>query len=237
MRVCLIGYGKMGKAIEEILLQRSHEITGQIGNSNRDELIDSLKKSEVAIEFTHPEAAVHNLKLCFEYQVPVVCGTTGWLNHWNEIIDELKQKNGSLLFASNFSIGVQIFFALNKNLAAMMSAHHRYKCNINEIHHTQKKDAPSGTAISLANDILAVHPDYQQWSLNPQNDSNDLGIHSERIETIVGTHVVSYTSPIDQISIKHEAYSREGFASGAVLAAEWLKDKKGLFSMNDVLNL
>jgi 4-hydroxy-tetrahydrodipicolinate reductase len=122
MRVCLIGYGKMGKAIEEILLQRSHEITGQIGNSNRDELIDSLKKSEVAIEFTHPEAAVHNLKLCFEYQVPVVCGTTGWLNHWNEIIDELKQKNGSLLFASNFSIGVQIFFALNKNLAAMMSA-------------------------------------------------------------------------------------------------------------------
>ncbi len=237
MKVCLIGYGKMGKAIERILIQKSHQIAGRIDQSTYHDLENSLKNSDVAIEFTNPESAVENLKRCFSLQIPVVCGTTGWLQKWNEVTEALNRQNGSLLFASNFSVGVQLFFSLNKKLADMMSSHKEYSCSITEIHHTEKKDAPSGTAITLANDIIFSHPDYLQWSLNQQKAEHDLQITSERIETIVGTHLVNYKSTIDQITIQHEAYSREGFAAGAVLAAEWIQHKKGLFSMNDVLNL
>ncbi len=237
MKVCLIGYGKMGKAIEEMLLLKSHEISGRIDHANSDMLKEVLVSSDVAIEFTGPEAVVDHLKLCFDLNVPVICGTTGWLEKWDEINEYLQMKKGSMIYASNFSVGVQIFFALNKKLASMMSKQFDYHCELKEIHHIHKKDAPSGTAITLAQDLIKSNSRYQQWKLNENNLESDLKIISERTNSVVGTHVVTYTSPIDQIEIKHEAYSRQGFAQGAVLAAEWIIGKQGMFTMKDVLGI
>jgi 4-hydroxy-tetrahydrodipicolinate reductase len=237
MKVCLIGYGKMGRAIEQLLLERSHEISGHVDHQNEDQLPEILKSSDVAIEFTRPDAAVNHLKLCFDWNVPVICGTTGWHAHWKEVQDYLNLKNATMIYASNFSVGVQLFFALNKMLADLMQNHKDYNCSIKEIHHTQKKDAPSGTAISLADDIIKFHPDYDQWTLNENKSPGDLTIIAERIDEVVGTHLITYESEIDRIEIKHEAFNRKGFALGAVLAAEWIIGKKGLFTMNDVLGI
>lgn len=237
MRVCLIGYGKMGKAIEQILLFKKHEISGRIDHNNQGQLTESLKNSDVAIEFSNPEAALENLKACFDFQVPVICGTTAWLEKWPEMEAYLHLKNGSLIYASNFSVGVQLFFELNRMLAKIMDRQTEYICSLKEIHHTHKKDAPSGTALSLAKDILSIQTKYKNWSLIENASENDLKITADRKEAVVGTHYVSYSSGIDQIEIKHEAFNREGFALGAVLAAEWILDKKGIFTMSDVLDL
>lgn len=237
MRVCLIGYGKMGEAIEKELIGRDHTVSGRINQSNKDILEKCLNNSDVAIEFTNPTAATENLKLCIKHGIPVVCGTTGWLDQWPEIKSQLEEQNGSLIFASNFSVGVQIFFALSRKLSKMMSRQEAYQCEIKEIHHTQKKDAPSGTAVSLAEDIILNHPIYDQWSLESNLPPNILPIFSERIDPVVGTHIIKYTSSIDQIEIKHDAFNRKGFATGAVLAAEWLLGKKGIFTMSDVLGI
>lgn len=237
MRVCLIGYGKMGRAIEEILLTRSHEVSGRIHQSNEDQLDSFLQKSDVAIEFTKPEAAAGHLIKCFENNVPVVCGTTGWLSLWNDVINKLQQHDCALLYASNFSVGVQLFFELNKKLTQLMSRQPEYECRIHEIHHTQKKDAPSGTAISLARDIISLHPNYKMWSQDLSQRDHNLPIISDRIDDVIGTHIISYSSPIDQIEIQHKAFNRKGFALGAVLAAEWIIGKKGSFTMQDVLGI
>jgi 4-hydroxy-tetrahydrodipicolinate reductase len=237
MKVCLIGYGKMGKAIEEILLQKSHEISGRIDHANSSQLKEFLAASDVAIEFTGPDAVVEHLKLCFDLNVPVICGTTGWLDKWKDINAYLENKKGSMIYASNFSVGVQLFFALNKKLAGLMSKQFNYQCELKEIHHIHKKDAPSGTAITLAQDLINNNPRYTQWKLNESNIQSDLKIISERTNSVVGTHIVTYTSPIDQIEITHEAFSRQGFAQGAVLAAEWILGKQGMFTMNDVLGI
>lgn len=235
--MCLIGYGKMGEAIEKELLERSHQICGRITGSNRESLPDYLKEADLAIEFTSPDAAIANIIQCFKQGVPVICGTTGWNKNWDEVEKQAKELNGSLIYASNFSVGVQIFFALNRKLASMMSNQNEFTCSLKEIHHTHKKDAPSGTALSLALDIIENHTAYDQWSLADPLIEKTLHINSERKDPVVGTHIVSYTSNIDQIEIKHEAFSRRGFALGAVIAAEWLYGKQGIFTMKDVLNL
>ena len=237
MRICLIGYGKMGHAIEEQCLLRSHEISGRVRSDNAGELDRLLSDSDVAIEFTKPELAIPHLQACLKRQVPVVCGTTGWLDRWSEIESSFRSGNGSLVYASNFSVGVQLFFALNRKLAKLLSSHPEYECSISEIHHTQKKDAPSGTSITLAEDIIRNHSHYQHWNNSNVREDGILSIHSERRDPVVGTHTVRYQSAIDQIDIEHKAFSRTGFALGAVLAAEFLAGKNGIFSMEDVLQI
>ncbi|MBK8955544.1 MAG: 4-hydroxy-tetrahydrodipicolinate reductase [Saprospiraceae bacterium] len=237
MKICLIGYGKMGKAIEKIALDLGHEISGRINQQARDQLNTALSHSDVAIEFSRPESAVEHLKACIAQQIPVVCGTTGWLEHWTQINALVKEKSGALVYSSNFSVGVQLFFNLNKKLAALMASHPEYRCKMKEIHHIHKLDAPSGTAISLANDILHINPRLEDWKLEPAIQSEVIPIESVRESEVIGTHFIRYTSSIDEIEIKHEAFSRDGFAKGAVLAAEWILHKKGVFSMQDVLGL
>jgi 4-hydroxy-tetrahydrodipicolinate reductase len=239
MKICLIGYGKMGKAIEEILLGRGHEISGKIQHNNEFHLAEILPLSDVAIEFTRPEAAVSHIKICADHKIPVVCGTTGWLEEWKMVTDYITENKSALIFASNFSVGVQIFFELNKKLAVLMNGLTDYQCSLEEIHHTQKKDAPSGTALTLAEDILTISSKYDQWKLKDKfmRTDNELEINSIRTDPAVGTHKISYTSVIDDISIIHTAYNRQGFALGAVLAAEWIKGKQGIYTMRDVLNL
>jgi len=236
MKIALIGYGKMGKAIEDIAIKNGHEIVLKITSQNTNECtIENLQKSDVAIEFTNPDSVIGNLKKCFDAGIPVVCGSTGWLTEWNEIKNYCEQKNGTLLFASNFSIGVNIFFELNKKLAVLMNNRPEYNTAIEEIHHTQKKDAPSGTAITLADDILKFNHNKNKWVLGETENRSELSITSLRIDPAPGTHVIHYDSSIDSIEIKHTAHNRIGFASGAVLAAEFLKDKKGIYQMQDVL--
>jgi 4-hydroxy-tetrahydrodipicolinate reductase len=235
MRILLIGYGKMGKTIEAIATQRGNEIAGRIDVGNN--LEDFTGAVDVAIEFTQPEAAVKNLKTCFDKGIPVVCGTTGWANHQAEVEAYCKSKNGTLLASSNFSLGVNIFFKLNEYLARIMNRYEQYEVSIDETHHTQKKDAPSGTAISLANGILKNVDRKTEWKLGKADNTNDLLINSFRVDPAPGTHVVKYQSTIDDIEIAHTAHSREGFALGAVLVAEWLADKKGIFTMDDFLKL
>jgi 4-hydroxy-tetrahydrodipicolinate reductase len=232
MKIALLGYGKMGKTIEKIAVDKGHKIVAKI-SASKD--LPELKKAEVAIDFSIPEAAVQNISACFNAGIPVVSGTTGWLEEYEKVLNLCQSRNGSFLYASNFSIGVNIFFELNKKLAEMMATHTNYKIAIEEIHHTQKLDAPSGTAISLAKDIIDKTT-YKNWKLDAAS-ANEIPINALRIDDVKGTHTVSYTSEIDTLSIKHEAHSREGFAMGALLAAEWLKDKKGIYSMKDVLNL
>jgi 4-hydroxy-tetrahydrodipicolinate reductase len=237
MKIALIGYGKMGKEIEQIAISRGHEIVLKINSNNLQEFtVDNLKKADVAIEFTTPNAVLKNIYTCFDAGIPIVVGTTAWYNHLDEVKKYCAQKNASLLYASNFSVGVNLFFALNKKLAELMAPYKEYDVMIEEIHHTQKLDAPSGTAISLANDILAVHPTKKKWSLD-KSDEQTLLIKAKRIDPCPGTHSIKYSSEIDDIEIIHTAHNRKGFAIGAVIAAEWLIGKKGVYTINDVLNI
>ncbi len=238
MNIALLGYGKMGKAIEEIALQKKHHIVLKIDDKNLDELTkENLQKADVAIEFTSPQSAVHNILLCFDAGLPVVCGTTGWLNEMNIVQQKCKELNASFLYASNFSIGVNIFFELNKKLAALMSKQLQYDVSIEEIHHTEKKDAPSGTAITIAEAIIEASSHKNKWVNRPSAEAEELAILSKRIDPAAGTHSVKYSSDVDDIEIIHTAHNRKGFAAGALLAAEFIYNKKGIFSMKDVLDL
>lgn len=238
MKIALIGYGKMGKEIEKIALDRGHEIVLKIDITNPGELtIANLQKADVAIEFTIPSSAQSNYQLCFEAGIPVVSGTTGWLAQMAEVHGQCKKLDGTFFYASNFSLGVNIFFALNKKLAELMANRGEYKVEMKEIHHTQKLDAPSGTAITLAEGILENIPDKKTWVNHSTDQVQELGIVSEREGEVPGTHIINYDSEVDYIEITHCAKSRKGFAFGAVLAAEFSFGKKGILSMNDLLNI
>jgi 4-hydroxy-tetrahydrodipicolinate reductase len=238
MNIALIGYGKMGKAIEAIAIERGHTISLKITSLNIDDFTTAnLAKADVAIEFTNPESAINNLYKCFEAKVPVVCGSTGWLNRLEEVKENCNSQNSGLLYASNFSVGVNIFFELNKKLAQLMSKQSTYKVSVEEIHHTHKKDAPSGTAITIAEGIMDNITQKTKWVNEATESQNELSIISKRIDPAPGTHTVKYSSSIDDIEITHTAHNRQGFALGAVLAAEFLLGKKGIFTMQDVLNL
>ncbi|MBT8267498.1 MAG: 4-hydroxy-tetrahydrodipicolinate reductase [Bacteroidia bacterium] len=233
MRIALLGYGKMGKTIEKIAMSRGHSIVLKITEESEDY---NIALADIAIDFSVPSAAVDNISNCLRNGVPVVCGTTGWLKDYNSIINLCKETDGAFIYASNFSLGVNIFFELNSKLAAMMSDLKDYNASIEEIHHTQKLDAPSGTAISLAEGIIE-NTDYTSWELDPAKGSHEIPISAKRVKDVPGTHSVSYSSKVDSIEIRHEAYSRDGFALGAVVAAEWLLGKTGIFTMKDVLNI
>lgn len=238
MKIALIGYGKMGKEIEKIALDRGHEVVLKIDVTNQDELtVANLQKADVAIEFTIPASATANYKLCFEAGIPVVSGTTGWLEKRQEVNNMCKNMNGTFFYASNFSLGVNIFFAVNTKLARLMAGHPEYAVEIKEIHHTQKLDAPSGTAITLAESILENFPGKTGWVNHATDKTNELGIISERTGQVPGTHIIKYDSDVDYIEITHSAKNRKGLAFGAVLAAEYSFGKKGILSMNDLLNI
>jgi 4-hydroxy-tetrahydrodipicolinate reductase len=232
MKIALLGYGKMGQVIERIALERGHEIVLKKDEFNT---YDGLSTADVAIDFSVPAAAVSNISSCFHANVPVVSGTTGWLEHYDEMIALCKEKNGGFVSSSNFSLGVNLFFEFNEYLAKIMSPFDHYKVDMEEIHHDQKLDAPSGTAISLAKGIIE-NSNYTNWTLDtPKED--EIHIEAVRVGTVPGTHTVTYNSEVDSIEIKHTAHNREGFALGAVIAAEWLAGKQGVFTMKDVLNL
>jgi len=235
MKIALIGYGKMGKTIEQIALKRGHEIVLiKKDTPKKQELI----KTEIAIDFSVPQAAFDNIKICLENGIRVVSGTTGWLSKYEEAVKICKNKKCGFVYASNFSVGVNIFFNLNKRLAKMMSSHKEYQVEMEEIHHTQKQDAPSGTAITLAKGIIEKNTNYSDWYLRSKTPKeNAIPVQSKRIGIIPGTHAIHYYSDIDSIEIKHTAHRRDGFALGAVIAAEWLYDKTGIFNMQDVLGL
>jgi 4-hydroxy-tetrahydrodipicolinate reductase len=232
MKIALLGYGKMGKVIERIALERGHEI---VLKKDQDNTFDGLLNADVAIDFSVPDSAVTNISECLNNGIPVISGTTGWVTDYPKMVQLCEEKNGSFIYGSNFSLGVNIFFELNEYLAKMMANLKQYNVSMEEIHHTQKLDAPSGTAITLAEGIIK-HTDYANWTLETPI-SNEIHIEAKRIENIPGTHSIFYDSEVDQIEIKHTAHSREGFALGAVVAAEWLVGKKGVFTMKDVLGL
>ncbi|WP_435413536.1 4-hydroxy-tetrahydrodipicolinate reductase [Psychroserpens mesophilus] len=232
MNIALLGYGKMGKAIEKIAIQRGHNIVLKV---SRDTKIYTLDNVDIAIDFSLPSTAFENISQCIKQRTPVISGTTGWLEKYNDIISLCNQHNGTFLYASNFSLGVNIFFEVNKTLAKLMTGLPQYDVNIEEIHHTQKLDAPSGTAITLAEQIMN-QLDYKNWTLETPKPK-EIGILAKRIENVPGTHEINYESEVDTISIKHTAHSREGFALGAVIAAEWIHDKTGVYTMKDVLNI
>ena len=235
MKIALFGYGKMGKEIERIALERGHEIVLKvIGNEEYD-----ISEADIGIDFSVPNAALKNIVSCFKNNIPAISGTTGWLDDFEKAITVCKENNGSFIYASNFSIGVNLFFELNKSLAKMMSFQKQYSLSVEEIHHTQKLDAPSGTAISIAEEIIK-NSDKTNWKLienNTNKESELVPITSKRILDTPGTHIVSYESEIDSIEIKHIANNRKGFALGAIIAAEWLIKKKGIYTMKDVLNM
>lgn len=233
MKILLVGYGKMGKTIERVALERGHEIAAKIDIDNRDDL--NTAEGDVAIEFSHPDAAFDNVKKCVERGIPVVCGTTGWLARKPEIENLVRQKNAAFFYASNYSLGVNVFFKLNEHLARMMNQFGAYDVSIDEVHHTEKKDAPSGTAISLAEGVLKHLERKTRWVGGSAGDKHDIAITSSRVADVPGTHTVTYASVIDDIEIKHTAHTREGFALGAVLVAEWIRDKKGVLNMDDFL--
>lgn len=235
MKILLLGYGKMGQLIDKLATEKGHEVVGKINIDNRHEL-EHLNSSnvDVAIEFSQPEAAVENIKWCLEHQIPVAVGTTGWLDKRAEINAYCEEKNGTYLFASNYSIGVNIFFKLNEYLAQMM-ADQGYAVTTKEIHHTSKKDAPSGTSITLAEGILKHVTSKKNWVNHETDNVQELEIISERIDPAPGTHEITYSSPVDTIEICHTAHSREGFAKGAIAVAEWLKDQKGVKTMDEFL--
>ena len=232
MRIALFGYGKMGKMIEKIAIERDHIISAKIDIDTKSIDFTSI---DLAIDFSNPDAAFENIKACIEHNIPVISGTTGWLENYPEVVSLCKKNNGAFIYASNFSLGVNIFFELNRYLAKMMKGYSEYKVSMQETHHIHKLDAPSGTAITLANDIIS-NSSYNDWKLG-SSDSNDISIESHRIGNDFGTHEVKYQSEVDEMTIIHKAHNREGFALGAVVAAEWLLGKKGVFSMKDVLNL
>ncbi|MDO6598128.1 4-hydroxy-tetrahydrodipicolinate reductase [Oceanihabitans sp. 2_MG-2023] len=231
MKIALLGYGKMGKTIEQIAIQRGHTIVTKAMDEDYD-----ISEADIAIDFSIPTAAYKNISNCIENNIPVISGTTGWLEDYDKAVALCQEKKGAFIYASNFSLGVNIFFELNNYLAKMMNTLKDYKVSMEEIHHTQKLDAPSGTAITLANDIIKEHTSYTNWSLD-QNTENALPIIAKRIEDVPGTHSISYKSDVDTIDITHTAHNRQGFALGAVVAAEWLLGKTGVFTMKDVLNI
>lgn len=232
MKIALLGYGRMGKEIEKIATERGHEII--IKTSGKDNYDISL--ADVAIDFSTPDAAFNNISNCIKNTVPVVSGTTGWLDKYNDITTLCKVHKGSFIYASNFSLGVNIFFELNRKLAQMMQTQETYNLEIEEIHHTKKLDAPSGTAITLAEDIIE-HSTKKEWSLDSASSKEVIPIKAIRTPDVPGTHTINYSSDIDTIEIKHTAHNRKGFALGAVIAAEWLQNKVGVYTMKDVLNI
>ena len=231
MQILLIGYGKMGRAIETIALERGHEIAGRFDLNDRP----PYPKADVAIEFSQPESAIENIRQCIDQKIPVVCGTTGWLKKKEEIEDYCNKNNGALFYSSNFSMGVNVFFKVNEYLASLMDRQSDYNVTIDEAHHTQKKDAPSGTAISLAEGIIKNLARKKEWTTKDNADPAAIVINSFRIDPAAGTHSVKYQSVIDDIEIRHTAHSREGFAKGAVMVSEWLPGKKGILTMTDFL--
>ena len=238
MNIALIGYGKMGKAIETIALEKGHQIVLKIDIDNAADFNqENISKADVAIEFTGPHSAFENVMKCLELDIPVVCGSTGWLDKFETATNYCQEKKGALLYASNYSIGVNLFFEINKYVAQLMSTHKEYNVVMEEIHHTQKKDAPSGTAITLAEQVLAAIQQKKQWVNEASNHPEDLSIISKRIDPAPGTHTIKYTSAVDDIEIIHTAHNRVGFAGGAVLAAEFIHGKQGIFSMKEVLGL
>jgi 4-hydroxy-tetrahydrodipicolinate reductase len=233
MKIALLGYGKMGKTIESVAQERQHQV---VAYWDKDLQQGNLNDADVAINFSTPDAAVVNIKTGLDAQLPVICGTTGWLGAEKEIHDYCSERQGAFLYASNFSIGVNLFFKLNKQLAQWMQAHEDYKVHLEETHHTQKLDAPSGTALQLAEDIIA-HSAYNSWELNTKTNPQALPISAHREGEVPGIHDIQYSSTSDKISLRHEAFSRKGFALGAIIAAEWIIGKKGIFKMEDVLKL
>lgn len=232
MKIALLGYGRMGKEIEQIALQRGHTIV--VKNSGKETY--DITTADVAIDFSIPTSAVANISNCINHQIPVISGTTGWLDKYDDMVDLCNQKKGAFIYASNFSLGVNVFFELNKHLAKMMNNLQQYNVSIEEIHHTKKLDAPSGTAITLAEGIID-NSDIKNWELDEKTSEENIIIEAIRTPDVPGTHTVSYLSEIDTIDIKHTAHNRKGFALGAVIAAEWLQNKTGVFNMKDVLNL
>jgi len=235
MRIALLGYGKMGKTIEEILIKRGHQIVFK-ADSSRQAKSENLINVDLAFEFSRPEAAFHNISICFDQRIPVVSGTTGWQDRMLDIKTRCTDEGQAFFYASNFSIGVNVFFAINKKLAEMLNNYCKFDVKIAEIHHANKLDEPSGTAISIANDIISVHRHYTSWTLNGEGEKT-IPVTSTRKGTITGIHTVNYESKNDIIEIKHESKNREGFALGAVLASEFLLGKTGYFGMNDLLKI
>ena len=233
MKIALLGYGKMGKVIEQIAQQRGHSIVIRVDENTTSY---DITQADVAIDFSAPSAAVANISNCINNNIPVVSGTTGWLDSYESMVTLCKEKKGAFIYASNFSLGVNIFFELNKVLAKMMSNLTQYNVSLEEIHHTQKLDAPSGTAITLAEGVIE-NSNFTNWKLGDPENSNEIPIEAKRIENVPGTHHVNYNSEVDTINISHTAHNRNGFALGAVVAAEWLIEKSGVFTMNDVLNI
>ncbi|MDY3338663.1 4-hydroxy-tetrahydrodipicolinate reductase [Riemerella anatipestifer] len=230
MKIALVGYGKMGKIIDQIATQRGHQVVARL---NESPTLENLNQPDVVIEFSNPEVAFENIKTCLELNIPVVCGTTGWLERKPEIEKIAEANKTAFLYGSNFSLGVNLFFELNERLAQLMNNFREYGCQLEEIHHTHKKDAPSGTAITLAEGIIK-HTDFDSWKLDETKDKA-LGITAIREDEVPGTHSVFYRSEVDEIEIKHTAFNRNGFALGAVIASEWIIGKQGNFSMKDVL--
>ncbi|MCC9135173.1 4-hydroxy-tetrahydrodipicolinate reductase [Pontibacter silvestris] len=237
MRILLIGYGKMGKTIEQMALAKGHQIAGTIDHSNTETLSNyTADNTDVAIEFTHPEAAFNNISYCLTHDIPVVSGSTGWLNKFKEATDLCQHNGGAFFYASNFSVGVNLFFHFNEYIASKMQAYTEYNVSVKEIHHLQKVDKPSGTGITTAEGIVKHYTDLNDWVADDEADSK-ISIYSEREPDVVGTHIVTYASEIDKIELGHVAHSRAGFAGGALMAAEWLLNKKGVYGMKDMLNL
>lgn len=233
MKIALLGYGRMGKAIEQIAIERGHAIVAKVDKNQNQ---GNLSEADVAINFSVPDAAIANIKAAMEKQIPVVCGTTGWLEHLKEVEDYCTQNKSAFIYASNFSVGVNLFFKLNKILAKLMHPHKSYTPQMKEIHHIHKLDAPSGTSITLAEGVFD-QSEYTGWSIDETKGGTTLPITVERTGEVPGTHSIEYKSDVDSISIQHEAHSRQGFALGAVIAAEWIQNKKGVFTMNDVLDI
>lgn len=238
MKIALLGYGRMGKEIEKIALDRGHEIVLKIDDSNPHDLIDdNLKKADVAIDFSIPDAAYSNIKACFDADTPIVCGTTGWLDKFEEVIStSVKEKKG-FFYASNFSIGVNVFFKINEYLARIMNKISGYQVSMEEIHHIHKLDAPSGTAITLANGVISEIENKKSWILDQPSTEEEIGIKAIREKEVPGTHSINYDSEVDSIDIKHTAKSRKGFALSAVLAAEYMNGRKGYHTMDDMLDI
>lgn len=232
MKIALLGYGKMGQVIERIALERGHEIVLKKRGSDS---FSGLENADVAIDFSIPDAAVSNISSCIKMNVPVISGTTGWLDHYDDMVALCDEKKGGFIYSSNFSLGVNIFFELNEYLARIMAKFESYNVAMEEIHHTQKLDAPSGTAISLAKGVID-NSAYANWTMETPKE-REIYIDAKRIGSVPGTHTVTYNSEVDSIEIKHIAHNREGFALGAVVAAEWIVGKQGVFTMKDVLNL
>ncbi|MFD2786432.1 4-hydroxy-tetrahydrodipicolinate reductase [Hymenobacter rubripertinctus] len=239
MKILLIGYGKMGRAIQAQAIARGHQIAGIIDPARPETRITDFSPAEVdvAIEFTHPDAAFQNVTDCLQQGLPVVCGSTGWLHHFAEAKALSQQTGTPLFYASNYSVGVNLFFHFNEYMAAKMHQFGGYDVQVREIHHTQKVDQPSGTALTTAEGILRHFPGKTRWRNDAATEAHELAVISEREGAVIGTHIVTYSSPADTIELKHEAHTREGFVQGALLAAEWLPGRQGVFGMKDLLGL